>query len=246
MRYLGKLAYNGKDFFGFQRLKEKRSVQAEVERALSCLNKDPVTIHGAGRTDAGVHATGQTFTFDFPKIQDLGLFTEKLNALLPPDVRAFDLEEKPEGFDARHHCSGKAYRYRFSYGPRNPFEVGLIAQVGQKDFDPNKLQEALNQFVGKHDFRNFTTKKLDPADFVRTIEKIEVSIEPSTQHGAVYFKGDAFMTYMIRLIMGTAFRVCFGKAKAEDIPALLEAKPRHIQPYKAPAEGLYLEEVFYE
>ena len=246
MRYLGKLRYNGKDFFGFQRLKEKRSVQEEVERALSRLGKDEVTIHGAGRTDAGVHATGQTFTFDFPAIPDLNEFTAKLNSLLPGDVYAYDLVEKPEGFDARHHCLGKAYRYRFSYGERDPFQNGLVAFVHQKDFDPSKLQEALNYFIGEHDFRNFTTKKLDPADFVRHIEKIEVKIDEENKQGEVYFKGDAFMTYMIRLIMGTAFRACTGKIVPEDIPALLKANPRHIQPYKAPAEGLYLEEVFYE
>ena len=91
MRYLGKLAYNGKDFFGFQRLKEKRSVQKEVERALSRLKGDPVTIHGAGRTDAGVHAIGQTFSFDFPKIDDLASFTNKLNSLLPADIKAYGI-----------------------------------------------------------------------------------------------------------------------------------------------------------
>ncbi|MBO4540483.1 MAG: tRNA pseudouridine(38-40) synthase TruA [Bacilli bacterium] len=246
MRYLGKLSYNGKDFFGFQRLKEKRSVQAEVERALSRLGKDAVTIHGAGRTDAGVHATGQTFTFDFPAIADLNEFAAKLNSLLPPDIRAYDLEERPEGFDARHHCSGKAYRYRFCYGERDPFQAGLLAQISGKDFDPSKLQSALNYFVGEHDFRNFTTKKLDPADFVRHIERIDVSLDEERKRGEVYFKGDAFMTYMIRLIMGTAFRACLGKIAPEEIPSLLEAKPRHIQPFKAPAEGLYLEEVFYE
>ena len=245
MRYLGKLAYNGKDFFGFQRLKEKRSVQKEVERALSRLKGDPVTIHGAGRTDAGVHAIGQTFSFDFPKIDDLASFTNKLNSLLPADIKAYGIEEKPEGFDARHHCSGKAYRYRFSYGERDPFEYGLLASINQKDFDPNKLEEALSYFVGEHNFQNFTTKKEDPADFIRHIEKIEVTLDLEQKRGEVYFKGDAFMTYMIRLIMGTAFRACSGKIKPEDIPSLLKETPRHIQPYKAPAEGLYLEEVFY-
>ncbi len=245
MNYLGFLSFRGTDFYGFERQTEKRSIQGEVEKVLSQVCGEKIKIHGAGRTDAGVHALSYGFSFS----TDSKLGKEKIlyaaNRLLPMDILLKSLEEKPDSFDGRHSVSGKVYLYRFSYGQKDPFQVGLLTQLGREDFDANAFKECLSCFVGTHDFRNLTTKKEDKDDFVRTIEKIDVEVSPESKNGIVVFYGLHFMTYQVRLMMGLAFQCAYHQKDPKDVPSLMERRPRKILSYKASADGLYLKEVFY-
>lgn len=246
--YLCRVSYLGAAYKGFERQKKYRSIQGELERALSSLLGEPSTIHGAGRTDAGVNAKEQTFSFLAKKeVKDFPKFLYAYNRLLPGDISVLSIEEKPLIFDARHSCSGKLYSYSFLLGEKDPFLSYTVAYLGKRPFDYKALKDALNLFVGKHDFKNFTSKPEDKDSFIRTIESI------TFDHGfgeygkvsRVFFKSNGFMTYQIRIMMGAAFKVALGQLPLSFIQEHLDAEERHIISYKAAPEGLTLEEVIY-
>ena len=242
-RYFGTIAYKGAAYAGFQRQKSLPSVQAELERALSFLLGEDIAIAGAGRTDAKVHATGQTFTFDCSK--RLGQNTlPKLNHLLPKDILVESLVEVEPAFHARHSSCGKEYIYRLLPNGRRPFEVDSLAQIERTDFDLPRFKEAIAIFQGIHNFQNFTTKKDDVDGFIRNIEIAEVSLNGEVVE--TRFKGNGFMTYQIRLMVGSAIKVALGQLEVVDLQNALCATKRKILSFKAPPEGLYLTEVFYE
>lgn len=245
-KYLATVAYNGSRFYGFERQPHLRTVQGCLEKSLSRILGTKTLIKGAGRTDRGVHALGQRFSFEANDISNLPHFVLSLNRLLPNDIVIKDLIEVADSFDARHSSKGKVYLYQFSWGLRDPRLKDLLTQLERSSFDSKKFVEALGYFKGTHDFSNFTTKPTDVDDFVRTISIIEPDIAENEQMGAVVFRANGFMTYMVRLIVGTCFKAALGKIDPQDIPALLEKKPRHIVSYKAPPEGLFLVEVIYE
>lgn len=245
MNYLGFISYRGVGFFGFERQTDKRTIQGTLEAVLSQVCGENIKIHGAGRTDSGVHALAQGFSF----ITSSSLPKEKIvyaaNRLLPEDVLLKSLEEKPDDFDGRHSVIGKTYEYRFSYGAKDPFQVGLLTQLQRPGFDVISFKKCLTCFQGTHDFSNLTTKKEDKDDFVRTIEKIDVFIDEETKVGRVRFVGVHFMTYQVRLMMGLAFQCAYHQKNADDVPFLMSVKPRKILSYKAAPDGLYLVEVRY-
>lgn len=243
--YLAVCSYNGSKFFGFQRQPRLRNVQSVIEDKLSTLLGKKTLIHGAGRTDKGVHALGQTFSFKADIKTDYSHFVYSLNRLLPKDVVVLSLKEVPPSFDARHSNSGKVYRYDFSYGTRDPLQIDTLAQLEKKGFDVDAFCTAIKQFEGKHDFSNFTTKTSDVDGFIRTISSIDIVIDKEKQTGSVTFKGNGFMTYMVRLIMGCSFKAGYHQIDPKEITNLINRKPRHIMSFKAPAEGLYLVEVLY-
>jgi len=248
--YLAKVAYNGKEFYGFQRQSFFRSVQGEIESCLSMILGDgeDIVIHGAGRTDRGVHATGQRFSFysDSPIGVDPTLFLHNINRLLPKDITILDIQEVEDGFDARHSSIKKVYRYKFMWGQKDPFHQGTVTQLPLDGFDVALFKEAISSFLGKHNFQNFTTKPEDVGGFLRTIDKIDVEIDEEKRYGEVRFLGDGFMTYMVRILMGSAFKCAYHKWTVEELRSALEAKERKIIPYKADPDGLYLEDVIYE
>lgn len=246
MRYLGYLQYRGTSFYGFERQKEKRSIQGTLEEVLSQICGEIIKIHGAGRTDAGVHALSQSFSFDTISTLPADKIIYAANRLLPEDVLLLSLRGVGEHFDARHSLSGKTYEYRFSYGQKDPFQVGLLTQLQRADFDADAFRKCLSCFEGKHDFSNLTTKKEDKDGFVRTIDSISVSIDEKRKIGKVVFVGVHFMTYQVRLMMGLAFQCAYHKKDPSEVPSLMNKKPRKILSYKAPADGLYLAEVRYE
>ncbi|MBP5091467.1 MAG: tRNA pseudouridine(38-40) synthase TruA [Bacilli bacterium] len=243
---LATISYNGRLFNGFQRQPDKRTVQGELEKTLSYMLGRRMSVHGAGRTDKGVHALGQAVTFLLPVDKDLEAFRKSLNRVLPPDIVILSLKEVPEDFDARHSSAGKVYRYIFSWGDKDPLQEGLRTELGLRDFNVSAFKEALSYFVGTHDFSNYTTKSEDNADFIRTIDEISVEADEERRVAVVTFKGNGFMTYMIRFMMGTAFHAGRGKIEPKDVIGLLNRKPRSIVPYKAKADGLYLVKVIYE
>ena len=246
MRYLGYLQYRGTSFFGFERQKEKRSIQGTVEEVLSQICGENIKIHGAGRTDAGVHALAQSFSFDTASSLPADKIVYAANRLLPVDVLLVSLQGVGDNFDARHSLSGKTYEYRFSYGQKDPFQTGLLTQLQRPDFDVASFKRCLACFEGTHDFSNLTTKKDDKDNFVRTIKSIAVEIDEASKRGKVIFEGVHFMTYQVRLMMGLAFQCAYHQKNADEVPSLMARKPRKILSYKAPADGLYLTGVKYE
>lgn len=243
--YLGVVAYRGTAYSGFQRQTNLKTIQGELERALSTLNDCPSTIKGAGRTDAKVHAKGQTFSFVANEIKDLNKYVDIFNSLLPDDISLLNVKEVDASFDARHSCCGKKYIYRLCFGEKDPFEDEFEAYIGKRKFDVASFIEACDVFKGVHDFKNFTTKKEDKDNFVRDIYEISPNYDEKRKSISILFHSNGFMTYQIRLMVGALIKVGLGKLSKEDIKTRLEEENRNIFSYKAKAEGLTLLEVIY-
>ncbi len=247
MNYLGTISYLGPSYHGFQRQSRLPSVQGKIEEILSSLLSEKIMIKGAGRTDAGVHAYGQTFSFSTKKISNLDKIIRGFNLLCPNDMSLLSLVEVEDSFDARHSCIGKIYRYDFYWGKKNPFKGGRACFLPVDHLDLDALKDCLNLFEGTHDFSSFTTKKEDIDGFIRTLKRPEIHIDEAKEEGFVIFQGNGFMTYQIRMMMGSAFKVAMHRCDLSFIANHLEhPSPRHILPYKAKAEGLYLCEVLYQ
>ena len=245
-KYFGKISYLGAPYLGFERQKEGKTIQGILEEQLTYLTGRKTVIKAAGRTDAGVNALGQTFTFEAKEICDLTHFMYALNRLLPRTMEVLELKEVPLSFDARHSCYGKIYRYDFSFGPKFPLQADVVAYLGdRRNFDLEKFQEALEAFEGKHCFKNFTSKAEDKDGFIRDVHIQDIQVDMEKRTGSVVFKSNGFMTYMVRFLMGAAFQCALGKIQVRDIKERLEREQRKIMSFKAPAEGLCLLEVLY-
>jgi tRNA pseudouridine38-40 synthase len=244
MRYCGVLSYFGQAYKGFERQKDYPTIQGKLEGALSQLAGKEVMIHGAGRTDAGVHAKGQTFSFDFDPIADLSAFVHALNRLLPGDIVVLSLREVEPTFDARHSSVGKVYSYSFHYGQRDPLALEEF-QLEWPHFSFPLFISCMKLYEGTHNFMDFTSKSEDKDHFVRTIEAIRFVYDEKGGHMKVILRGNGFMTYMVRIFVGVAFKVAIGKLSLDEVKQLLDPSERKIISYKAPAEGLCLEEVIY-
>lgn len=246
MRIFASICYDGTNYQGWQIQPNGPTIQEETEKVLSKILDTPISIHASGRTDAGVHAFGQTFHFDVEKI-DMGLSKLKyaVNRLLPSDIKINSFQFVDDDFHARFSAKEKVYRYVIRFGERNPFlrnyEYNLATSVEFEDF-----VEAIKRFEGKHNFKNFNSKPEDEDGFVRTISAIDVFFNDKENSITVEFCGNGFMRYMIRDMVGTAIAVAQKREDISFIDKLLDSdEERNIVSYKAPASGLYLKEVRY-
>lgn len=242
MRYLAIIEYVGTNYAGWQIQKDEVTIQAEVEKVLSRILNTPTKVYASGRTDAGVHALGQTFHFDTIKKLDLDKFTYSVNSLLPSDMRVINIVEKREDFHARYSVKSKRYDYLINTGEYNPFERDLVYQF-QRKLDLNKIKEALDALVGEHCFKNFTSKLEDDSNYVRKIYEASLTTEGDVIR--ISFVGSGFMRYMMRMIVGCLIEIGLGKMSVMELKIYLVETHRKIVPYKAPACGLYLMEVTY-
>ena len=245
MRFLAVVSYKGTNFCGWQKqtVSKLPSVEATIESVISRILNQETKIYGSGRTDAGVHALGQTFHFDTSKELDVVKFAHSLNELLPEDIRIQSVNPVSDDFHARFDAVGKTYIYKIRNAKvSSPFKSDLEYTLGQR-LDIQKMVEAAKVFEGKHNFQNFNSKEEDEAGFVRDIKKISVSSKDDKV--VISMTGDGFMRYMVRMIVGTLIQVGLGKLTSEDIKKILEDPVRKPSSYKAPAYGLYLKEVLY-
>ncbi len=237
------ISYDGRFYNGFQKQPNKETIQGVLEAKISHLLGVATPIHGAGRTDAGVSARGQVISFKCEKNIDIEEKKTALNRLLPPDIFCRSLEKAPDGFDARHSSKGKIYSYSFCHKGRDPlnsFETPLMV----KEFDFELFEKAMVVYVGKHDFKNFTTKKEDKDGFIRDVSLKEISDHDG--HAKVVLSSNGFMTYMVRILIGAAWKVATKKRDLEWLKSSLESQERKIISFKSSPIGLILEEVVYE
>lgn len=246
IRYKATVAYDGTDFFGFQVQPNVRTVQGEIEKALMKINKNiPVRIHPSGRTDAGVHAVGMVFHFDFPaSIPTEGIF-KGMSVLLPADISIIQLKAAADDFHARYQALGKTYTYRVDNNRiRSPFNRNFVLHHPYK-MDVEKAQEALNVIVGTHDFTSFCSVKTDVEDKVRTIYEASVKVDADTNEWVFTFTGDGFLYNMIRIIMGTVLEIADGRKEVTAMAEILAGRNREKAGKTIAAKGLRLEGVYY-
>ena len=243
MRILGVCSYKGTNYYGWQKQVGFVSVQSTIEEVLSKVYDSPINITGSGRTDAGVHALRQYFHFDTEKEKDLKQLAYALNKMLPEDIKILSFEKVADDFHARYNAKRKVYEYRIVLKNKDPFQDQL-AFVYPMELGFDLFKAALDKFVGKHNYQDFTSKEEDEGGFVREIYGIKVSKDDNNI--SVRFEGNGFMRYQIRNMIGAAINVA---NKKEDISFidyhLKDDKNREIISYKAPANGLYLVDVVY-
>ena len=252
------LAYDGTDYAGWQRQENASTIQAVLEAALREVEGRAVTVHGAGRTDAGVHALGQVASTRLSHGIETSALVRALNGKLPNDVRILNLDVVADGFHARYGACSKWYRYRLTSGSvANPLERRYAWHIVQA-LDVESMQRAGAALCGQHDFAAFQTSAgADaPASTVRTIYRLEISsgshpswlTMPSTPSGDVVtidVVGDGFLRHMVRTMVGTLVEVGRGRRPVEDVAAALASCRRERSGPTAPAHGLFLVGVEY-
>lgn len=244
MRVLGICSYKGTKYYGWQKQVGFVSVQSTIEEVLSKVYDTPINITGSGRTDAGVHALKQYFHFDTNKEKDLSQLCYAMNKMLPDDIKILSLEQVDDAFHSRYDAKRKIYEYRIVLKNKDPFQDEL-AFVYPMDFDFVLFKQALEKFVGKHNYQDFTSKEEDEDGFVREIYQINVS--KNNNEISVTFEGSGFMRYQIRNMIGSSISVANKKESLDFIEYhLQDNKVREIIAYKAPANGLYLVDVLYK
>ncbi|MBR5512768.1 MAG: tRNA pseudouridine(38-40) synthase TruA [Ruminococcus sp.] len=236
-------AYRGTNYHGFQRQNNALTVQAVLEKAVSKVLNEPVTIIGCSRTDTGVHANEFCFNVKTESnIRNIG-FCRGVNGELPDDVSILSCEDVSLDFHARYDCKGKEYIYRMHCSEsKDPFGTDLAYHYRRK-FDVEAARRAAAHLVGTHDFASFCADCTSVSTTVRTIYSLD--IENNGTSVIILVKGDGFLYNMIRIIAGTLMDVSEGRISPDDIPAILEARDRLKAGRTAMAHGLYLNKVYY-
>ena len=242
MKVLGICSYKGTNYYGWQKQVGFISVQEKIEECLSKVYDTTINIQGSGRTDAGVHALKQYFHFVVDKEKDLNQLAYSLNKMLPDDIKIISFEKVADDFHARYNAKEKIYEYCILLTNKDPLSFDL-AYIYPMELDIELFKQALDKFVGTHNYQDFTSKEEDESNFVRNIYSIDVIKEKDLVR--IVFKGNGFMRYQIRNMIGAAINVANGKEKLEFIDKHLDSKNREIIAYKAPASGLYLVDVIY-
>lgn len=246
-RYKLTIAYDGTDYAGFQVQPNAETVQGEIETALYTMTKDTfIRIHGAGRTDAGVHAQGQVIHYDYPKELPAEGMKKALNALTSDAIAVKKAEIVSDTFHSRFLATGKKYQYRVDNKEvANPLQRHFTYHHPYK-MDRKRVEQALQYFVGTHDFTSFTSAQSEIEDKVRTIHEASVQVDEETNEWTFTFRGTGFLYNMVRIIMGTLIEIADGRREPDDIPAILEAKDREKAGITLAPQGLCMVEVSYD
>jgi tRNA pseudouridine38-40 synthase len=239
------VTYDGRDFAGWQSQRHGNTIQDQLEIAFGKICRWRVSVIGAGRTDAGVHALGQCAHADLdPGRLSIERWITALNGTLPATIRILRARFVSPNFHARFSAKGKVYRYRIVNGAViSPFELGRAWHVAAP-LDRALLKRAAKLFVGRHDFSNFAAKRGKFSEnATRTINSLRVTIRGNLIE--LEFAASGFLYKMVRLITGTIVRCALGKETLDSIKLRLEKPEPNAARFVAPAPGLYLVRVSY-
>ena len=238
------LQYEGTKYQGWQKQESTdNTIQGKLEKILTKMDGETVEVHGAGRTDAGVHAKGQVAHFKSnTKRSEIEILTY-INQYLPEDIAVISIKEAGDRFHARLNATGKIYQYRILNSQIPAVFERRYMHVEQREFDLDKMKEAAEILVGSHDFKAFTSTKRGKKSTVRTIWDIE--IKKIGNEVAITYKGDGFLYHMVRILSGTLIEVGLLERSIESVKDALESLDRQNAGFLAPAKGLTLLEVLY-
>lgn len=237
------IEYDGKGFNGWQKQPNKLNIQGEIERAIKEVTGEEVELNASGRTDAGVHAISQVANFKTQSNIDINKIPIALNSKLKKSIIIKKAEEVDLNFHARYNAKGKKYRYIIN----NSLVGSAIYRDLEYNFpiklDVEKMKHAAKYFEGEHDFKAFKSSGTSNKNSVREIYKVEIKEE--NERIILEFTGNGFLYNMVRIMVGTLMDVGLGKIKPESIKDIIDSKERTKAGKTAPAQGLYLVEVYY-
>lgn len=238
------IAYDGTKYHGFQKQKNAVTVQGVLEEALSKLCGEAVRTIGSGRTDTGVHALGQVISFTTEGRIPCANLVRASRSLLPSDIVIISAAEVEEGFHARISACWKRYEYRLLFNEYdNPFQVNYAWQM-REHLNVPAMEQAASKLLGTHDFSAFRSTGSVDTSPVKTM--YEASWEQSGDELRFIIAGDGFLYHMVRNIVWSLVQVGLGKRSVGDFEAELKAKRCDFDSEPAPAQGLYLAQVYYE
>ena len=241
MRYFIELSYNGKGYHGWQNQPNGITVQEVVEKALSTLLSEPVSIMGAGRTDAGVHATQMFAHFDTDVVFKAHKLIFKLNSFLPNDIAINAIfEVKPE-IHARFYAASRTYLYRVSV-KKNVFTFDNSLYV-KHILDVDKMNEAAKILFEYKNFQCFSKTHTDVKTYNCDIMQVEWIVKDDELHFVI--KANRFLRNMVRAIVGTMINIGLGKIDVEELHTIIKSKNRSEAGFSVPAYGLYLTNIEY-
>jgi len=239
------IAYDGSDFHGWQFQPGIPTVQGAINDVARKITQERIVVHGASRTDAGVHALGQVAHFKTSSALSAPEFQRSLNALLPPAIRIVAAEEVGHEFHSRWLAQGKTYRYRIFRGKvLPPFEYRRVLHYPWP-LDENAMAAAARLFEGEHDFTSFAASAGSEEDdrdrsMARVLYSSEILGEPGCEEISYVVRGKSFLRYMVRKIVGTLIEVGRGRLALSDIPAVFDSRDRSRSGPTVPPEGLCL------
>ncbi len=243
MRYAIGIEYLGKNYAGFQRQSHSRSIQEEIEKAISIVANINTEIYCAGRTDTGVHATGQVAHFETLAERKEHSWLRGINANLPKDIKINWIKEVPETFHARFSAIDRSYQYVIYNQPFNSAIMQDLITWDYHELNVESMNHAAQFLLGEQDFNCFRSSQCQSNSSMRHISKAHF-----IQKGMYLFfeiTGNAFLHHMVRNIVGSLLEIGYGNKQSDYIRFLIENKDRNLAGKTAPAEGLYLVDVNY-
>lgn len=237
------IEYDGSRYYGWQRQQEVRSVQEKLEKALSQVANEPIVVFCAGRTDAGVHGTGQVVHFETHAVRKDAAWTLGVNANLPGDIAVRWVKTVPDDFHARFSATARRYRYVIYNHRLRPAILGRGVTHYYHPLDVERMQRAAQSLLGENDFTSFRAVQCQSRTPWRNV--MHINVERFGAYVVVDIKANAFVHHMVRNIVGSLMEVGAGHQPESWIAELLAAKDRTLAAATAKAEGLYLVSVDY-
>lgn len=244
MNYRFDIQYDGTRYGGWQKQKDtENTIQGKIEEVLRKMTEKEVSIQGAGRTDAGVHARGQVANARMDTEKSCEEICRYMNHYLPEDIEIVQVSQAEERFHSRLNAREKVYQYRIAAGHhKNVFERKYQCPL-HEDLDTEEMKKAAGFLIGTHDFKSFCSNKKMKKSSVRTLYAVQV--EKFAQEIVITYTGNGFLYNMVRILTGTLIEVGRGKRNPEEMKEILERKNREASGFTAPARGLTLLEVRY-
>lgn len=235
--------YDGTDYFGFQFQPGVPTIQGELEKVLSKIVKEKVTVYGSGRTDTGVHAAGQVINFHTVGAIPIDRVCIAMNSLLPRDIAAQEATEVGDEFHARYSARSRLYRYDILNRDVKSALMGRYCWHVNRPLDVEAMSQAASCLVGVHDFSSFECSGSETETSVRNM--ICIDIRRLGERVVIELRANAFLRLMVRVIVGTLVEVGLGERSGSEIREILEAQDRRLAGKTAPPQGLCLVEVEY-
>jgi tRNA pseudouridine38-40 synthase len=237
------IEYDGSNYCGWQRQENGISVQQKLEEAVVSITKEKSSLIGASRTDAGVHALGQSANFYTNSKIPIEKFAFAINSKLSDDIAVIKAMERDDNFHSRYHAKQKTYIYQiFTRRISSPF-LKNYAYHCFYDVNLEKMIEGSKYIIGEHDFMAFMASGSQSKTFVRTIH--EINIYKKKDLISIEVTGNGFLYNMVRILSGTLLYAAIGKMKPSDIKTIIQSKDRKLAGATLPACGLYLKEIVY-